>query len=298
MRVLVVDDEACVRKLLRAVLVVHGYEVIEAENGLQGLQVAKCLPCDLVITDQIMPLLNGLDVISRLATERYPARYLLISGYGVNQGVPPGLSFLRKPFTSSQLINAVERLRQEPTLPDLEKQWLEAKAQWAEACTAVKDIISDAPSGIPHPDGTQRIERATARQYFTYENYSQAFHRYRETLQACGVLGASTETSDTSPESVMRKRRAKHPVKSKSASLIQPAINWALVGYSEIVLTERESEVLYLMAEGLATKTIARQLRIAFKTASSHRSNILKKLGVGTTVAAVRWAIREGLIEP
>jgi DNA-binding NarL/FixJ family response regulator len=52
------------------------------------------------------------------------------------------------------------------------------------------------------------------------------------------------------------------------------------------------------MAEGLTTTAIAEQLRIAFKTASSHRSNILTKLGVGTTVAAVRWAIREGLIEP
>jgi DNA-binding NarL/FixJ family response regulator len=90
----------------------------------------------------------------------------------------------------------------------------------------------------------------------------------------------------------------KHPVKSRSASLIQPPVNGGLTSLSETVLTEREREVLYLMAEGLTTKAIARQLRIAFKTARSHRSRILIKLGVGTTVAAVRWAIREGLIEP
>lgn len=63
-------------------------------------------------------------------------------------------------------------------------------------------------------------------------------------------------------------------------------------------LTKREREVLYLMAEGLATKEIATRLQIAFKTASYHRGRILTKLDVQTTVAAVRWAIREGLIEP
>ena len=63
-------------------------------------------------------------------------------------------------------------------------------------------------------------------------------------------------------------------------------------------LTKRERQVLHLMAEGLSTKVIATQLQVAFKTASCHRSRILTKLGVRSTVAAVRWAIREGLIEP
>jgi DNA-binding NarL/FixJ family response regulator len=90
----------------------------------------------------------------------------------------------------------------------------------------------------------------------------------------------------------------KHPVKNKSAPLIQLRVNGGLTSPSKAVLTNREREVLYLMTEGLTTKAIARQLRMAFKTARQHRSNILTKLGVGTTVAALRWAIREGLIEP
>jgi CheY-like chemotaxis protein len=201
MWVLVVDDEANVRKLLRAVLAVHGYEVIEAENGLQGLQVAKHQRCDLVITDHIMPLMNGQEMISRLAAERYPARYLLISGYGADRARYSGLSFLSKPFTSLQLIAAVERLLHEPTIPELEIEWLEAKARWEEACTDVKDIISDVPSGIPHPDGTQRIERAAVSQYFKYERSSQAFRRYREALKACGVLGAAAEQPEPAGDS-------------------------------------------------------------------------------------------------
>jgi two-component system, cell cycle response regulator CpdR len=196
MRVLVVDDEANVRKLVRTVLVIYGHEVMEAGNGLQGLQLAKEERCDLVITDQLMPLMNGMALIACLATERYPARYLLMSGYSANEGAPPGLSFLRKPFTSSQLIDAVERLLNDRTLPELEKKWLLAQEQWREALTEFDKIISDVLSGIPQPDGALRIERAALKRRATYQQRSQAFHQYREALKACGALGAAAETSE------------------------------------------------------------------------------------------------------
>ena len=64
------------------------------------------------------------------------------------------------------------------------------------------------------------------------------------------------------------------------------------------VLTPRETEVLRLLADGLTTKAIASELHLAFKTAACHRYRILQKLGVESTVAAVRWAIRQGIVEP
>ena len=63
-------------------------------------------------------------------------------------------------------------------------------------------------------------------------------------------------------------------------------------------LTPRELEVLRLMAEGLTTRAIGDLLKIRFKTAACHRSRVLQKLGVDSTVAAVRWAIREGIVAP
>lgn len=63
------------------------------------------------------------------------------------------------------------------------------------------------------------------------------------------------------------------------------------------VLTARELEVLRLLADGLSTKAIASQLNVAFKTAACHRYRILQKLGVDSTVSAVRWAIRAGVVE-
>lgn len=61
-------------------------------------------------------------------------------------------------------------------------------------------------------------------------------------------------------------------------------------------LTEREREVLQLIAEGLSTKEVASQLGVAVKTAESHRTSLMRKLGVHKASELVRIAIREGII--
>jgi PAS domain S-box-containing protein len=63
-------------------------------------------------------------------------------------------------------------------------------------------------------------------------------------------------------------------------------------------LTERERQVLILIADGRSTKDAALRLGISYKTADSHRSRILEKLGVHETASMVRYAIRAGLIAP
>jgi PAS domain S-box-containing protein len=62
-------------------------------------------------------------------------------------------------------------------------------------------------------------------------------------------------------------------------------------------LTERERQVLALIAQGKSTKETAACLGISYKTADSHRSRILEKLGVHETASMVRYAIRAGLIQ-
>lgn len=63
-------------------------------------------------------------------------------------------------------------------------------------------------------------------------------------------------------------------------------------------LTERERQVLVLIADGKSTKEAAASLGISYKTADSHRSRVLEKLGVHETASMVRYAIRAGLVEP
>jgi len=62
-------------------------------------------------------------------------------------------------------------------------------------------------------------------------------------------------------------------------------------------LTAREREVFHLLAEGLTTKEIARQLGISTKTAENHRARVLAKLGVRNTAELVRYALRKGLLD-
>lgn len=61
-------------------------------------------------------------------------------------------------------------------------------------------------------------------------------------------------------------------------------------------LTARETEVLAAMADGLATKAIARRLNMAIKTVENHKTHVFHKLGVRTQAAAVSYAIRHGLL--
>jgi|SRR5580658_229948 PAS domain S-box-containing protein len=61
-------------------------------------------------------------------------------------------------------------------------------------------------------------------------------------------------------------------------------------------LTAREVQVLILVAEGHSTKEVAALLGISYKTADSHRSRIMEKLGVHETASLVRYAIRQGIV--
>ena len=62
------------------------------------------------------------------------------------------------------------------------------------------------------------------------------------------------------------------------------------------LLTEREREILALLAEGATSKEIAQRLRLSTKTVENHRANILDKLGVANTAAAIGLAYQQGLI--
>ncbi len=64
------------------------------------------------------------------------------------------------------------------------------------------------------------------------------------------------------------------------------------------VLTDREDQVLKLIAEGLSSREIARALTISVKTVERHRANILGKLDMRDRTQLTRYAIRAGLVEP
>src|SRR5207249_2818281 len=79
-RVLVIDDEEQVVKLIREVLEGAGHEVLEARNGREGMKLYEAKPTDLVITDLVMPEQEGLETITALS-RRFPGvKIIAISG--------------------------------------------------------------------------------------------------------------------------------------------------------------------------------------------------------------------------
>jgi DNA-binding NarL/FixJ family response regulator len=67
---------------------------------------------------------------------------------------------------------------------------------------------------------------------------------------------------------------------------------------ASVILTERERLLLRLIAEGKRNKEIAGSLAVAAKSAETYRSRVMKKLGCASTAELVRYAIREGIIQP
>jgi PAS domain S-box-containing protein len=122
--ILLVEDDADVRRLAKTVLERRGYRVLEAQHGRAGLAVAAGAnhAVDLVVSDVIMPGLGGPEMADALA-ERHPGlRVLFISGYTDRAreqlGSPgPGRAFLAKPFTPAELADAVRALIDAPAAP-------------------------------------------------------------------------------------------------------------------------------------------------------------------------------------
>jgi PAS domain S-box-containing protein len=104
--VLLVEDEAALRRLSRRVLAQFGYTVLEAPDGEEALHLAEAYrgPINLVLTDVVMPRLNGRDLAERVRASHPEARVLFMSGYVDDAVVQHGLqtqsiALLRKPFT-------------------------------------------------------------------------------------------------------------------------------------------------------------------------------------------------------
>jgi len=115
--VLIVEDEQVVRRLAVRALTEQGYNVLEAEDGLAALEVAQghSGELQLLVTDVVMPGMNGKELADRLVAERPDLRVLYISGYAehavVRHGVlEEGIAFLSKPFDLAELGRTVREV--------------------------------------------------------------------------------------------------------------------------------------------------------------------------------------------
>jgi two-component system chemotaxis response regulator CheY len=115
--VLTVDDSAAIREMLSYVLKSAGHKVIEAEDGMDGLQKALSKQVDLVITDQSMPKMDGITLVKALrALPQYKKVPILLlttesSDSMKDEGRTAGATgWLVKPFDPTKLIEVVDKV--------------------------------------------------------------------------------------------------------------------------------------------------------------------------------------------
>ena len=117
-RILVIEDNMDVRSVIRQFLELAGHRVMVAANGLEGLKLFRQKPFDLIITDLIMPIKDGIETIMELRSEFPDVKTIAISGGGLvgpDTYLQLAESFgaaclLRKPFKKEELLKAVDEV--------------------------------------------------------------------------------------------------------------------------------------------------------------------------------------------
>ncbi len=117
-RILIIEDDAEVRELLRTLLSRAGYAISVASDGIEGIHAYRTDPADLIITDLVMPGKEGLETIVDLRREFPDLKIIAISGGGLD-GQSNYLNAARlcgatmtfqKPFKNQEIIDAVNEL--------------------------------------------------------------------------------------------------------------------------------------------------------------------------------------------
>jgi two-component system, cell cycle sensor histidine kinase and response regulator CckA len=113
--VLLVEDQDEVRAVIARALRGHGYEVVEARDGVEALALvaARREPIDIVVTDLLMPRLSGGEMVARLRQDRPGLLAMFTSGYAHEAKLGPtdGKSrFVAKPYVPATLLGALREL--------------------------------------------------------------------------------------------------------------------------------------------------------------------------------------------
>ena len=122
-KILVIDDEECLRSNVCAILNYEGFDILEAGNGLKGMQLAKEKLPDLILCDIMMPVMNGYELLTAIRecpdTWRIPV--ILVSSLDGHENIRKGMAlgaddYILKPFSIQELLASIyNRLRMEET---------------------------------------------------------------------------------------------------------------------------------------------------------------------------------------
>jgi PAS domain S-box-containing protein len=114
--ILIVEDDDQLRQMIARILRADGYTVLEAEDGPRAMRLSECgTPIDLILTDIVMPGMNGRALAEKLMNSGICKSVLFMSGYAgdanaYREAVPPEVPILMKPFAPEQLLERVRSM--------------------------------------------------------------------------------------------------------------------------------------------------------------------------------------------
>lgn len=176
-----------------------------------------------------------------------------------------------------------------------------------EAIRAVRELEPDVvlmdvalPGGIGGLEATEAIlsERPGTRVVMLTQYGEREYIRRALKIGAQGYLLKRSVSSQLKEaiRTVFQGRRYLHPVAADE--LVELVTSGASLEEEEYeTLTQRERQVLKLLAEGKTSRDIAKYLGISLKTAMTHRANLMAKLGLHSRAEVVKYAIRKGVIQ-
>jgi DNA-binding response OmpR family regulator len=200
MQILVVEDEPGMAKLLERTLQEDGHQVVLANDGKQGFEIARCTSFDVIVLDVMLPGMDGISVARRLRECRDQTPVLMLTARDSPGDVVTGLDsgaddYLTKPFSLDVLLARLRAVSRRGAIP-------------RSVCLEVADVKLDPASHRVTRDG--ELLPLTPREYRLLEllmrNHGRAVSR--ETIFE-SVWGFETEVTENTLEVFMRQLRLK-----------------------------------------------------------------------------------------
>jgi two-component system, NarL family, response regulator LiaR len=257
-RVLVADDHTIIRSGIRALLATEpGLAVVgEARNGREAIAEAVRLHPDVILMDLVMPEVDGIEAIRTITLRQPEARILVLTSFTADDKVFPALK-----------AGALGYLLKDSSSEEL--------------IQAIRQVHK----------GESSLHPAIARRVL------QELVHPADPASAAGPISSTEAAGLANPAGPASKTGPTNPAGPASAES-RPGYAPAAAGSRPLTadpLTEREVEVLRLVAQGRSNQEIASHLVISEATVRTHVSNILTKLHLASRTQAALYALREGL---